>query len=98
MRVGERLTGYHGLITGVPVPREGMERTTTLGLDPLEQGLLARLVERGESAIEGLGEGARHADDVARALTRLVDLNHVLTRTQDGKVLYRPVSRPTGAR
>ncbi len=88
MEVGEVLSAYRGVITGVPelrlrpAPYPGLtdEQTVTLqSLLALQRGTVETVAER-----SGLPPA-----ETARALERLVALNYILKSEQEGKVIYR---------
>ncbi|WP_437486636.1 ATPase domain-containing protein [Sorangium sp. So ce1014] len=96
LRVAGPLTGYSGILTGVPTPRRP-DPAGLPGLTGRERAVLDRVLALGEATAERLTE-ALGVDPPAlsRALARLVDLNYLIAVDEDGKVLYRSVVRPLG--
>jgi circadian clock protein KaiC len=97
MRVLQRLTGYQGVLTGVPTARAETQRSVTPGLTELETQVYTALSALPQATVEDLARGANiSAADVATALRRLIALDYVLESMDGGETVYRPVSRPLG--
>ncbi|XXY45771.1 ATPase domain-containing protein [Sorangium sp. So ce269] len=96
MRVTEALTGYQGILTGVPTARR-LEPAGLPGLTDRERAVLDRLLTLREAAAEGLVEATgMDPAAVSRALARLVELNYLVQIEEEGGMLFRPVVRPLG--
>ena len=94
--VGETLTGYTGLITGVPTTRARPELIYP-GLDEQEIAVMNTLVRLKEAPIETLlpATGLRRPA-LNAALDRLVALNYAIRVGEAGREVYRPVVRVLG--
>ena len=92
--VGEVLSKYRGIITGVPEVREATQAAFP-GLTDLEASVLQSLMDLREGSVEAIEKatGLRHSD-LTRALNRLLVLRYVIKATEDGKTIYRPVAQP----
>ncbi|WP_437814923.1 ATPase domain-containing protein [Sorangium sp. So ce1078] len=98
MRVTEPLTGYHGVLTGVPTPRR-LEPAEFPGLTGPERAVLDRALALREATAEQLAEATgMDPPAMARALVRLVELNYLIAVEEDGSVLYRSIVRSLGGR
>lgn len=90
--VGEPLTGYHGIQTGVPDRRPEAPRPAPAGLTEEEAGVLDALVRLGQGTPDAVAtQLAAPGDAVRRALARLVALGYVVAL--DGP----PSANPPGA-
>lgn len=96
--VGEPLTGYHGIQTGMPQPPVVSSRARPTGLTEREVGVLDALVRLGEGTPDEVAaQVLAPADEVGSALARLVALGYVVLSDAraDGAVrAYRPLARP----
>jgi len=93
LEVGEVLSEYRGIISGIPVPRENGGRRYP-GLVGAELAVLRVLEDMGQGTALGVAEQAEVAGDVAeKALERLLALNYVLRQEQDGGTVYRMAAR-----
>ncbi|MGK3990045.1 ATPase domain-containing protein [Sorangium sp. So ce136] len=96
MRVAAPLTGYHGLLTGVPTSRR-VEPAALPGVTERERAVLDTVLTLRETTVERLVETTgMDPPALSRALVRLVELNYLIAVEEDGSVLYRPVARPLG--
>jgi circadian clock protein KaiC len=96
--VGEPLTGYQGIQTGMPQPPVASVRSRPTGLTEREVGVLDALVRLGERTRDAVAaQVLAPADEVGMALARLVALGYVALSDAraDGAIrAYRPVARP----
>ncbi|MGZ8377236.1 MAG: RAD55 family ATPase [Gemmatirosa sp.] len=96
--VGEPLTGYHGIQTGVPRPTVELARLRPAGLTAREAGVLDALVRLGQATRDVVAaQMLAPADEVDDALARLMALGYVVSSVaaDDGAIhAYRPVARP----
>ncbi len=92
--VGEVLSNYRGIITGVPEMRE-VAPAVFPGLTDQEALVLQTLVDTQEGSAKTIAEatGLRQSD-LGRALSRLLALRYVIKATQNQETVYRPVARP----
>jgi circadian clock protein KaiC len=98
LRVLAPLTNYHGVLTGIPTARTLTGSSSTPGLTPTERAVYDRLFSLRQAGLEALVEACDiSATLVISALRRLVELDYVLEVVEDGKAVYRPVSRPLGS-
>ncbi|WP_199789575.1 ATPase domain-containing protein [Sorangium cellulosum] len=96
MRVTAPLTGYQGILTGVPTARR-IEPEAWPGLTHRERTVLDRLLALREAPAERLPEATgMQPPELSRALARLVELNYLVAVEEGGSVLYRPIARPLG--
>ncbi|WP_438008078.1 ATPase domain-containing protein [Sorangium sp. So ce321] len=96
MRVTAPLTGYHGVLTGVPKPSR-LEPAGLPGITDLERAVLAEVQELGEATAERLAESIGiDPPALSRALARLVELSYLIEIQEDGSVVYRSIVRPLG--
>ncbi|WP_437623847.1 ATPase domain-containing protein [Sorangium sp. So ce1151] len=96
LRVKEPLTGYRGILTGVPKPRRH-EPGSLPGMTERERAVLDQVLALRETTVERLA-GATGIEPAAlsRALARLVELNYLIEVEEDGSVVYRSVVRSLG--
>ena len=96
MVVGESLTQYQGLITGVPTLR-AMPPPTYPGLSDQEIVVLRALIAAKEATADALTHitGLRRTA-LSGVLDRLLALNYVIRLTERAQTIYRPVARPLG--
>jgi circadian clock protein KaiC len=94
--VGEVLSEYRGLITGIP------ERAVPVppaypGLSDREIAVMRALIDAKEATADALAEatGLRR-QTLTAALDRLVALNYAIRVVEAGRTLYRPAARPLG--
>ncbi len=94
--MGEALTEYRGIITGVPVPRQA-RLVVFPGLTDQEAAVLQALVDLREAQAEAVAKatGLRRPE-LTRSLDRLVALNYAIKEVEAGKTIYRPVARVLG--
>jgi hypothetical protein len=91
--VGEVLSDYRGIISGIPVPREAAGRSYP-GLVDGELDVLRALEEIGQGTAARVAEQAQVAEQVAtQALERLLALNYVLRQEEGGEAVYRMAAR-----
>jgi len=92
MVVGEALTRYRGIISGIPVPREdGAEHP---GLTDGEMAAFRALEDLGEATAGRVAEETGAPDEETRAaLERMVALNYALRREKEGDTAYRLAAR-----
>lgn len=95
--LGEALTEYRGIITGVPEQREPARRPIYAGLTDQEIMALQALINLREATVDDLAgaTGLRHPN-LTSALDRLVALNYVIRLVEEGRTIYRPVARELG--
>ncbi len=106
--VGEPLTGYHGIQTGIPDRRREPPRPAPAGLTEEEAGVLDALVRLGQGTPDAVAaQVAAPGDAVRRALGRLVALGYIVALdgpaganrpgvsppSDDASGIYRPVAR-----
>ncbi len=96
--VGGPLTNYHGVITGVPVPRPLPEELTYPGLTEAEILVLRALSDVPDATVDGLSDrtGLKRAP-LIRILDRLVDLAYATRVTEGERAIYRTPIRPDDA-
>jgi circadian clock protein KaiC len=91
--IGEAMSDYRGIISGLPVPREETPRSYP-GLTDGEMHVLLALEQLREgtadAAVEQSGLGS---EEVQSALERLVALNYVLRQEESGGARYRMAAR-----
>jgi len=94
--VGQALTAYSGLITGVPTARVTPE-VLFPGLNEQETAVMQTLVRLKEATVETLvqASGLRRPA-LNAALDRLVALNYAIRVGEAGTEVYRPVVRVLG--
>lgn len=98
LTLGEALTEYRGVITGVPEQREAARRSIYAGLTDQEIVALQALISRREATVDELaGATGLRRPSLTSALERLVALNYALRLVQEGRTIYRPVARELGA-
>jgi circadian clock protein KaiC len=98
LRLLEPLTGYQGVLTGVPTARITHTLSATPGLTNMERALYDRLSSLHEASLQALAEACDiSTDDAAHALKHLLMLNYVVELAEGSQMLYRPVSRPLGS-
>jgi hypothetical protein len=98
MRLLGPLSGYQGVLTGVPTARVSRTFSTTPGLTDLERALYDRLSSLHEASLEALADACHiSADDAACAVKRLLVLNYIVELVEGSETLYRPVARPLGS-
>ena len=96
LRVTEPLTGYHGVLTGVPTPRR-REPAELPGLTGRERAVLDRALALREATAEQLVEATgMDPPAMARALVRLTELSYLIAVEEEGSVLYRVIVRLLG--
>lgn len=96
MHILQRLSGYQGILTGVPTPSVRSLRSATPGLTDVETAVLDTLMARREASQEVLATLHGPHDSLVRALVRLVDLNYVIKVVENDQTVYRPAMRPLG--
>lgn len=90
MRVLSSLSGYQGLLTGVPTAGPGTKATIAPGLIPQEQMVLEQLRATPKVSEAALAQDlGTEAEIVRRALARLTELEYATTERLDGAVVYR---------
>jgi circadian clock protein KaiC len=91
--IGEVLSAYRGIVSGVPVPREdGAGKGAGFTLP--ETAMLRALEETQEGTVEALAARAKLTPEEAlSALDRLVALNQVLRRQENGETVFRMTAR-----
>jgi circadian clock protein KaiC len=91
--VGEGLTAYRGIITGLPIPRADGDEPPP-GLTAQEVAVLRVLERDGQGTMDGVAARAGADPDAVRAaLERAVTL-HYATRTEEGgEAVYRIAAR-----
>ena len=94
--IGQTLTEFRGLITGVPTPRITPE-VVYPGLSEQEVAVLRTLIRLKEASAEVLAQicGMRRPA-LSAALDRLIALNYAIRAVEHGQTIYRPVVRPLG--
>jgi len=93
MVVGEMLSGYRGILSGIPVPREDAV-SSFAGLVDGEVVVLRALEEIGQGTEARVAEQAGVTrGEAAGALERLLALNYVLCQDEDGDAVYRMAAR-----
>ncbi|WP_438027166.1 ATPase domain-containing protein [Sorangium sp. So ce233] len=96
VRVTEALTGYQGILTGVPTPRR-LEPAGLPGLTDRERAVLDQALALREATAERLATATgMEPPALSRALARLSELNYLIEVQENGSVLYRPIVRPLG--
>ncbi len=86
--VGEALSGYRGIITGVPHARETMDKHPQLGAT--EVWVLDALLVVGEATVNVLAsETGLLRAEVQIALGQLAEVRYMHIRQSDGELLYR---------
>lgn len=94
MEIGEALTGYRGIITGVPEPRERDGRNHGLELRPSETAALEMLLQLGETSPEDLANATGLTlEEVTSVLKALLVAEYVLVVERDGRSVYRVSQR-----
>ncbi len=94
MVVGQALTEYRGLITGVP-ERAAPAPPAYPGLSDREVAVMRTLIEAREATPDALVEATGMRRPVVQAaLDRLVALNYAIRVVEAGRTLYRPAARP----
>ncbi len=94
MAVFERLAGYQGILTGVPVRRD---RPEPHRLTRDEHLVLEKLREHEESTELALAEATGlPISELAWVLRRLLDLGEVVTLSREGTAVFRPVAPTLG--
>jgi circadian clock protein KaiC len=87
MRIGEALTGYRGIITGVPEPRSDGARVE---LTSQQEATLEALLRMGETSDEDLAAASGLTlDEMRSALEHLVNARYVTFSNRDGVKVYR---------
>jgi circadian clock protein KaiC len=91
--VGEMLSGYRGIISGIPVPREDGAATYP-GLTGGETAVLRALETVDHGSVQAVAELARmEPDETEKALERAVALNYALRREENGTAVFRLAAR-----
>jgi hypothetical protein len=91
--VGEALSEYRGIMSGIPVRKEPRDRSPS-GLTSEETAILRALEAIGEGTARAVAE--RSGTSIAEAnsaLTRSVELNYALRREEDGEPVFRMAAR-----
>lgn len=97
LRILRPLTGYEGVLTGIPTARPQPAFSATPGLTASEIPIYEQLVSLREATVEALTEACDiSATQVTSALRRFVELNYVVELVEGAGTVYRPVSRPLG--
>jgi circadian clock protein KaiC len=97
LRVLERLTGYEGVLTGVPTARPQSALLSPPGLTHVEAQVYEKLFMLREASAETLRQACNIPEpELASALHRLVSLNYVVEVVEAPGKVYRPISRPLG--
>lgn len=93
MVIGESLSDYRGIISGIPVPRH--DPRSLPGLTETEKSVLRILERRGEATVSELATRAPAVADneLRAALDRLVALNYALRQTTGETSVYRIAAR-----
>jgi circadian clock protein KaiC len=87
MRIGEALTGYRGIITGVPEPRSDGARVE---LTSQQEATLEALLRMGETSDEDLAAASGLTlDEMRSAVEHLVNARYVTFSNRDGVKVYR---------
>lgn len=88
--VGQPLTDYQGIISGVP-RRLGGDRTARAGLTDQESQILAALADMREGDRQAIAARTGFQRTVlVRALRRLLDLGYAVKAVEDNRMIYRP--------
>jgi circadian clock protein KaiC len=91
--VGNVLSQYRGIISGIPVPREELGGAYP-GLVQRELEVLRALERLGQGAVPGVAEQAGVTEAQAEeALQRLLTLSYVLRQEERGEAVYRMAAR-----
>jgi circadian clock protein KaiC len=92
LEMGESLSQYRGIITGVPELRKEASLTFP-GLTDAELMVLQALIDSREGTLEAqaAATGQPHTK-LSEALSRLLHLRYVIKVTEEGKTVYRPVA------
>jgi len=91
--VGEALTRYRGIISGIPVPRDD-SRTEYPGLTDGEMVALRALDDLREATVRKVAEETDASEEETRtALERMAALNYALRREKEGATTYRLAAR-----
>lgn len=95
MEIREALTGYRGIITGVPEPRSELSTPSqTIELASGESAALEALLRLGQSSPEEIADASGLTlEEVTRALGQLVDARYVNTVEISGQTVYRAATR-----
>lgn len=95
MEIREALTGYRGIITGVPEPLAKLGTPTEpVDLTSAESAALEALLRRGESRSETIADqSGLTLEEVERALDQLVAAHFVNADESAGHTVYRAATR-----
>jgi circadian clock protein KaiC len=97
MVVGQALSQYQGLITGVPELRAERRREAYPGLSDPEMAVLEALIRLREAAPPALAQATSiRGTALNAALNRLVVLNYAIRVDEAGQTIYRPVGQVLG--
>ena len=92
LEVGEALSGYRGIITGVPQALDPDEQLARL--NTVERKVLNAILELGEATAETIASNANlSAEQVQIALDKLVEVRYMRIAEVGGQVLYRATPR-----
>jgi circadian clock protein KaiC len=94
IEIGEALSNYRGIITGVPVIWETDRLAAYPGLTNVEITVLQSLEKEGPLTAEGLAQQTGISlEDVASALQRIVSLSYAVRAGKGSDFVYRSAAR-----
>jgi circadian clock protein KaiC len=95
--IGQTLSQYQGIITGVPELRANERREAYPGLSDPEMAVMEVLIRLKEAAAPSLAQATNvRGAALNAALSRLVNLNYAIRIEEAGQTVYRPVGQVLG--
>jgi circadian clock protein KaiC len=95
--MGEFLTGYHGILTGVPSIEERAHQPGYAGLTDAERTVLDTLIRLRKASVKDLAAHAGLAPaSIEQMLARFVELDYAIRTELAGVATYRALARLSG--